>query len=138
MSDIGNQEHPEYRSEQVFYRVLRQPGVSLDHHARAFLAMTLAMRYEAEPDKPYLDGARMLLQLTALRRAEILGIALRLAYTLSGGTSALLAATQLVREPARLVLKLKAGKGVFAGESIARRLDRLGQALGVEAVTETV
>jgi exopolyphosphatase/guanosine-5'-triphosphate,3'-diphosphate pyrophosphatase len=136
MSDIGNQEHPEYRSEQVFYRVLRQPGVSLDHHARAFLAMTLAMRYEAEPGTSYLDGARMLLQLTALRRAEILGVALRLAYTLSGGTAALLAATQLVREPTRLVLRLKAGKGVFAGESVSRRLDRLGQALGVEAVTE--
>jgi len=136
MSDIGNQEHPEYRSEQVFARVLRQPGVALDHPARAFLAMTLALRYEAEPGTGYLDTARMLLHLSTLRRAEILGIALRLAYTLCGGTAALLSATNLVLEPGRLILRLQSGAGAFAGESVSRRLDRLAQVLGVEATTD--
>ena len=138
MSDIGSQEHPEYRSEQSFYRVLRQPGIALDHHARAFLAMTIALRYEAEPDMPYLDAARMLLEMSTLRRAEILGVALRLAYTLSGGTAALLAATSLSREGGRLVLRLRRGSGVFAGESVTRRLERLAHAAGMEAATETL
>ncbi len=138
MSDIGSQDHPEYRSEQAFFRVLRLPGVALDHHARAFLAITLALRYEAEPEMPYLNAARMLLEMSTLRRAEILGTALRLAYTLSGGTTALLAHTALSREPGRLVLRLAEGVGVFAGESVTRRLDRLAQALGVEAATERV
>jgi exopolyphosphatase/guanosine-5'-triphosphate,3'-diphosphate pyrophosphatase len=136
MSDIGHQEHPEYRAEQVFTRALRQPGVALDHHARAFLAMTLALRYEAEPETSYLDTARMLLHLSTLRRAEVLGLALRLAYTLCGGTAALLRATSLTRTPGRLVLRLHEGTGVFAGESVTRRLDRLAQALGVEGATE--
>ena len=138
MSDIGSQEHPEYRSEQAFNRVLRQPGIALDHHARAFLAMTIALRYEAEPETVYLNAARMLLDMSTLRRAEILGTALRLAYTLSGGTAALLAGTSLLREPGRLVLRLAQGSGVFAGEAVTRRLERLAQAVGVEAATEVV
>jgi exopolyphosphatase/guanosine-5'-triphosphate,3'-diphosphate pyrophosphatase len=136
LSDIGSHDHPEYRAQQTFFRVLRQPGMALDHHARAFLALSLALRYEAEPDMPFLDSARMLLDISSLRRAEILGTALRLAYTLSGGTPELLAATSLQRDNLRLTLVLAQGGGVFAGESITRRLERLAQAVGLDAATE--
>jgi exopolyphosphatase/guanosine-5'-triphosphate,3'-diphosphate pyrophosphatase len=138
MSDIGSHDHPEYRPQQAFFRVLRQPAVALDHHARAFLALTLAIRYDTEPDAGFLDTARMLLDFPNLRRAEILGTALRLAYTLSGGTPELLAGTSLFRDPGRLTLTLQEGSGVFAGESVTRRLERLAQALGLEAATRVV
>ncbi len=135
MSDIGSHDHPEYRAEQAYLRILRQPGIALDHHARAFLATTLALRYEAEPDAPFLGLARGLLNPEALRRATILGVALRLAYTLSAGTTALLAGTAL-EVGATLTLRLAEGSGVFAGESVTRRLDRLAEALGLDATTE--
>jgi exopolyphosphatase/guanosine-5'-triphosphate,3'-diphosphate pyrophosphatase len=138
LSDIGSHDHPEYRAQQAFFRVLRAPGVALDHHARAFLALTLALRYEAEPDMGFLDTARMLLDFASLRRAEILGTALRLAYTLSGGTAELLGGTSLVRAGSRLTLRLREGTGVFAGESVTRRLERLAEAVGLEPHTEMV
>jgi exopolyphosphatase / guanosine-5'-triphosphate,3'-diphosphate pyrophosphatase len=138
LSDIGSHDHPEYRSLQAFFRVLRAPGVALDHHARAFLALTLALRYEAEPDMPFLDTARMLLDFASLRRAELLGTALRLAYTLSGGTAELLAGTRLLRGDGQLTLLLRTGSGVFAGESVTRRLERLAEAAGLEATTQVV
>jgi exopolyphosphatase/guanosine-5'-triphosphate,3'-diphosphate pyrophosphatase len=138
MSDIGSHDHPEYRAEQAFYRVLRQPAVALDHHARAFLALTLALRYDAEPDANFLDSARTLLDIGTLRSAEILGTALRLAYTLSGGTAELLSGTRIYSDHAQLMLILQQGTGVFAGESVTRRLDRLAQALGLEAATQVV
>jgi exopolyphosphatase/guanosine-5'-triphosphate,3'-diphosphate pyrophosphatase len=134
MSDIGSRDHPEYRAEQAFLRILRQPGIGLDHHARAFLALTLALRYEAEPDAPFLATARALLGLEDVRRATILGVALRLAYTLSAGTTDLLAGTRLV-VGSTLTLELAEGSGVFAGESVTRRLDRLGTAIGIDATT---
>ena len=134
MSDVGSHDHPEYRAEQAFYRVLRQPGIGLDHHARAFLALTMALRYEAEPDAAFLTTARMLLSFEAARRATILGLALRLAYTLSAGTPDLLSCARLLAGQA-LTLQLARGSGVFAGESVTRRLERLGQAMGLEAVT---
>jgi exopolyphosphatase/guanosine-5'-triphosphate,3'-diphosphate pyrophosphatase len=135
MSDIGSHDHPEYRAEQAFFRILRQPGIGLDHHARAFLGWTLALRYEAEPEAPFLSVARALLAPDAIQRATVLGCALRLAYTLSAGTPDLLAGTRLNANHT-LMLRLSEGSGVFAGESVTRRLDRLAQALGLQATTE--
>ncbi|WP_298223374.1 Ppx/GppA family phosphatase [Acidocella sp.] len=135
LSDIGSHEHPEYRAEQAFMRVMRQAGMSLDHHARAFLALTMAVRYEAPPDSGFLAPARALLDMQAAQRADTLGTALRLAYTLSAGTPHLLAGTALDLTSQRLVLSLAAANGVFAGEAVLRRLDRLALMLGREAET---
>lgn len=135
MSDAGSHDHPEYRAEQSFLRVLRQPGSGVDHPARAFLATVLALRYDAEPDAAFLAPARALMMPEAWRTATVLGMGLRLAYTLSAGTPDLLGGTEL-RVGRSLALRLTRGIGVFAGESVTRRLDRLGQALGVVAVTE--
>jgi exopolyphosphatase/guanosine-5'-triphosphate,3'-diphosphate pyrophosphatase len=136
MSDIGSHDHPEFRAEQAFLRVLRQPGVGLDHHSRAFLALAVALRYEAESDAAFLRPSRLLLDIETANRAEVLGIALRLAYTLSAGTKDLLAGTRLRIEGPRLVLLLRENSGVFAGESVIRRLERLAQAVGLQAATE--
>ncbi len=136
LSDIGSHDHPEFRPEQAFLRVLRQPGIGLDHHARAFLALATAMRYEVDADAEFLRPARLLLDVASANRAEVLGIALRLAYTLSAGTPDLLAGTALSLRGGQLVLRLQEDSGVFAGESVMRRLDRLAQAVGLDAATE--
>lgn len=136
VGDIGAHEHPEYKAEQAFLRLLRQPGVGLDHHTRAFLALTLALRHEADPSAPWLQPARALLDAASAKGAETLGVALRLAFTLSGGTATLLGLTGLRLEPERLVLRLARGGGVFAGESVWRRLERLAAALAREPATE--
>ena len=136
MSDLGSHDHPEFRAEQAFLRVLRQPGVGLDHRSRAFLALAVGLRYEAEPDAAFLRPSRLLLDVETASQAEVLGIALRLAYTLSAGTKDLLAGTRLRIEGPRLVLHLRENTGVFAGESVLRRLERLAQALGLQAAAE--
>jgi exopolyphosphatase / guanosine-5'-triphosphate,3'-diphosphate pyrophosphatase len=66
-----------------------------------------------------------------------LGIALRLAYTLSAGTKDLLAGTRLRIRDNQLLLLLRENSGVFAGESVIRRLGGLAQTLGLEAAAET-
>jgi exopolyphosphatase / guanosine-5'-triphosphate,3'-diphosphate pyrophosphatase len=138
MSDVGSHDHPEFRPEQAFLRILRQPGIGLDHPSRAYLALTIALRYEADSAAAFLAPVRRLLDLTAAKRAEILGMALRLAYTLSAGTPDLLAGTRLRIEGRRLVLSLAENTGVFAGEAVVRRLTRLAQSLDLEAATETM
>jgi exopolyphosphatase/guanosine-5'-triphosphate,3'-diphosphate pyrophosphatase len=136
ISDTGSRDHPEYRAEQSFLRILRLHGVGLDHHARAYLALTTALRYEAEADSPWLVPARTLLSAATIRRAEVMGAALRLAFTLCGGVPALLDATLLERRGRRLVLRLHQGAGVFAGESVLRRLESLALALGLDPLLE--
>ncbi len=135
MSDIGSHEHPEYRAEQAFLRVLRLSSIGLDHHARAFLGLTLALRYEAEPGAAFLATADMLLGEEAKRRATILGVAMRLAYTLSAGTPDLLTGTQLLVSDL-LTLRLAEDTGVFSGDNLTRRLERLGEAMGLQTTTE--
>jgi exopolyphosphatase/guanosine-5'-triphosphate,3'-diphosphate pyrophosphatase len=137
VSDSASRDHPEYRAEQAFFRLLRLHGVGLDHHVRAFLALVAALRYEADPTAAYLAPARALLSAATVRRAEAMGAALRLAYTLSGGVPALLEATELERRGRRLVLRLKRGAGVFAGESVLRRLEALALAMGLDPLLET-
>ena len=136
LSDIGSHEHPDYRAEQSFLRVLRQPGIGLDHHERAFLALVTALRYEPEPGSAWLTPARLLLDAASLRQAETLGAVLRLAYTLSGGTPGLLAGTRLAVAEGRLVLHMKQGGGVFAGESVLRRVEALAATLGLTGGVE--
>jgi exopolyphosphatase / guanosine-5'-triphosphate,3'-diphosphate pyrophosphatase len=138
MSDVGSHDHPEFRPEQAFLRVLRQPGIGLDHPSRAYLALTIAIRYEADAAASFLIPVRRLLDPLTAKRAEILGMALRLAYTLSAGTPDLLAGARLRIEGRRLVLTLAEDTGVFVGEAVVRRLTRLAQALDLEAGTETV
>lgn len=137
VSDIGSHDHPEFRAEQAFMRVLRQPGVGLDHPTRAFLGFVIALRYEVYTDALFLRPARSLLDLASIARAEVMGTALRLAYTLSAGTRDLLAGTSLRIQGTRLILALREDHGVFAGEAVVRRLDRLAQALGLQPATET-
>jgi len=134
VSDIGVHEHPDYRAEQVFLRLSRQAGIGLNHPERLFLGFALAIRYEADPEAPFLQPLRPLLDMDLLLRAEQLGHALRLAYTLSGATPALLADAKLQRSPSHLTLSLTSGSGVFAGEAVQRRLDRLAESLGLQAI----
>ncbi|MXP62311.1 Ppx/GppA family phosphatase [Roseomonas sp. M0104] len=136
LSDIGSHDHPDYRAEQSFLRVLRQPGIGLDHHERAFLALVVALRYEPELEAPWLATARALLDGASLRRAEVLGEALRLAYTLSGGTPGLLAGTTLAVEKDQLTLRLVEGAGVFAGDSVQRRVEALAATLRLQPAVE--
>ncbi|WP_145134978.1 Ppx/GppA family phosphatase [Roseomonas gilardii] len=133
LSDTGSHDHPDYRAEQSFLRILRQPGVGLDHHARAFLALAVALRYEAAPPAATLAPARVLLGAAEMRRAELLGAALRLAYTLSGGTLALLNAAALSVADGTLHLTLRQHSGLFAGEGAQRRLDLLAGMLNLKA-----
>ncbi len=137
VSDIGSHDHPEYRAEQAFQAVLWQSGVGFDHPTRAYLGLTVALRYEVVADAPFLSPARHLLDGAAIARAETLGKALRLAYTLSAGTPDLLGGTNLRIQKGRLILRLEEDHGVFAGDAVTRRLTRLGEALGLEVATET-
>ena len=67
-------------------------------------------------------------------RFASLGVAA--AVIVSAGTKDLLAGTRLRIEGPRLVLRLRENSGVFAGESVIRRLERLAQTLGLQAAAE--
>ncbi|MBP2227306.1 exopolyphosphatase/guanosine-5'-triphosphate,3'-diphosphate pyrophosphatase [Azospirillum agricola] len=129
LSDVGWAEHPDYRAEHAFLRILRYPFPALDHDERAFLALAAYARYAGTVDSPQTLGARSLLSEGQGLKALVLGLALRLAHTLSGGATALLERTSLKVVGERLVLTLPDDGTVPSGEAVQRRVDALAKAL---------
>jgi exopolyphosphatase/guanosine-5'-triphosphate,3'-diphosphate pyrophosphatase len=133
LSDIAWTEHPDYRARHAFTRSLTMPLAQLDHRGRAFVASALHARYGGGADDPVKAMTLALLDPEGAAEARALGLALRLAYTLSGGALDLLDQVRLRRAEGSLVLDLPPAGNLFAGEAVQRRLDAVGRALGLEA-----
>jgi exopolyphosphatase/guanosine-5'-triphosphate,3'-diphosphate pyrophosphatase len=73
----------------------------------------------------------------ASAHALTLGLALRLAYSLSGATPKLLVQSSLRLAAGRLTLLLPRNGSIMYGEAVGRRLDALGRALGRSVATST-
>lgn len=133
LSDIFWNEHPDYRAEQAFLRILRLPFMGVGHRHRAAIAFAIYCRYQGNEDSPVIERAIGLVEEAWLRRARIIGMALRLAHTLSGGAPNLLRQTRLLAEDGYLVLEIPANNPAFAIE-IDRSFDRLAKVMDCEAL----
>ncbi len=127
LGDLAWHEHPDYRAEQALHSVLYMPVAGLDHAERAWLAAAIYARYGGGDSFEVLTA---LLDEDALAAARVVGLALRLAFTLSGGGPGLLARSKLALEGNTLVLTLSGDAAKRYGESVQRRLDALGRSLG--------
>lgn len=130
LSDIAWTDHPDYRAEHGFHRVLTLPLVGIDHSGRAFLATAIAARHGANLEDPLLEPARALLEPASLRAAHVVGLALRLGFILSGGAPGVLVDCGLKLHDDAVVLTLPASGSVVIGDAVLRRLDALARGLG--------
>lgn len=129
LSDIGWSEHPDYRAEHAFLRALRLPFAGLEHGERVFIALAVFVRYNGDPKNALAKPVRELLDAAAHDRARALGLALRLAHTLSGSAPGLLEQTRLKVAAGKLILKVPKDGQMFRSETIERRLRTLARAL---------
>ena len=131
LSDLAWRDHPDFRAEESFRRILQFPFIGLEHHERVFIAAAIHARYAGKPDAPWLAPAIALLTPNARRRAQILGRALLLGYRLAGGVPSVLAESRLVVQADGLRLEVgKAGR-VPDSEVVGDRLRLLMSAIGV-------
>jgi exopolyphosphatase/guanosine-5'-triphosphate,3'-diphosphate pyrophosphatase len=133
LSDIAWSEHPDYRADIAFLRVLRMPLTGINHVARAFLALSVFTRYDGAAEGEVTRPAWLLLGEEELREAYLLGLGLRLAYTLSGGTD-LLRRVRLKADGGAVRLIVPARHRSLVGEAVERRLDSIARALDRKAV----
>lgn len=132
VSDLGWSEHPDYRAEIAFHRVLRLAFAGLSHTDRAFLALATLVRYNGSPDAVLAQQARRLLDDGQTQRALVMGFALRLANTVSGGAPGLLSITRMEIAGDILRLVLPGEAEVFLGEAVERRLATLARAMNLK------
>jgi exopolyphosphatase/guanosine-5'-triphosphate,3'-diphosphate pyrophosphatase len=111
LSDIAWREHPDYRARYAFDRAIQHPFLGLFHADRAFIALAIYIRYGGRADADEIAAFAPLYSKRAVRRAEILGLALRLAYRISGGNPALLGQSRLKVANRTLSIKLPANGG---------------------------
>ncbi len=130
LSDTGWREHPDYRAEQMFLRVLRSAALSIAHDERSFLALAVFLRYGGDLEAELVQPFRALLDQRQEKQAIVLGSALRLAYALSGGSLDMLQRSRLSLLDDEVTLTLPDGATVPAGTVLERRLDNLSRALG--------
>ncbi len=132
LADIGWSEHPDYRAEQVFLRVLRMPLVGLDHWERATLALAVSSRHSAVDKIVRRWRIDQLLPGERIAQARSVGLAMRLAYTLTGGAIGLLETSRLARDGDRLLLILPSHADILVGDVVERRFRALAKALHCE------
>jgi len=125
LADIGWHEHPDYRSEQVYFRILRLPLVAITHADKAKLALAVYRRYGGDMDDHALRAVNTLLNPDDISWARTLGDALRLAETLSGGKSQLLAGSQLKLGKSRLTLQVDRSMADLVSDVVRNRLSQL-------------
>lgn len=129
LSEIAWAEHPDYRAEHALIRVLRFPFPGIDHAGRVFLALTMHARYASNLNSDRIDGVRAVLPYHQVTKALVLGLALRLAHTVSGGAPQLLARTALTCDDEAVTLHLPADLASLNGDVVERRVKALAQAM---------
>jgi exopolyphosphatase/guanosine-5'-triphosphate,3'-diphosphate pyrophosphatase len=130
IGDIFWNEHPDYRAEQAFLRVLRLPFLGLEHQDRAALALAVHTRYRGEDDNSLTGRVETLIDEETAQHAQLTGQALRLGHTLTGGAPDILKRTQLGIEGGTLVLEVPREDWAFIVDPADRQFERLARALG--------
>ena len=132
LADISRWEHPDYRAEHALMRVMRLPIVGIDHWGRAFLGLAVASRHaQVGEETSAMQNVIALLDEQERARARAIGLAIRLAYTVSGGTLSLLSHFRLERTDGSLKLHVPDDHDHLVGEVVERRLKSLCKALKI-------
>ena len=132
LSDIGWSEHPDYRAEQVFLRIMRMPLTGADHRERIMLGLAVASRHAALSTALKRLGLGKLIGKEEKRQAICIGLAMRLAYTISGGAVSVLEQFRLKRKAKKLVLTGPEGAHILVGNMVQRRLRVLAEKLDLD------
>jgi exopolyphosphatase/guanosine-5'-triphosphate,3'-diphosphate pyrophosphatase len=133
LSDIGWRDHPDYRAEQVFSRILRLPIAGIDHKGRVAVALAVYTRYGGDPDVAEVASIAAMLDEETRGHWRAVGLALRLAYALSAATAAILKRSAVAVADGKVSLRLPKGDEELLGEAVERRLQALAAALGKSA-----
>lgn len=136
LSDTGWQAHPDYRGDQTLNMVAHAALGGLDHGGRIFLALAVYFRHTLQEENSSKTLPARLAALAgrrSLRRARILGAAVRTAHMLSLGRPGVIGETPLSCEKNRLVLALPKRWAALDGERLRGRFATLAALTECEA-----
>ncbi|MGI8724625.1 MAG: exopolyphosphatase [Methyloceanibacter sp.] len=136
VSDISWAAHPDYRGAQSLNLVAHGNFVGVDHPGRAFLALTVYYRNAGVIKDEFSQKLMELVDKETVKRARIVGAALRAAYMVSGALPGVLPNTPVTHEGNRLIWTLPEPYAKLEGERVERRFKELAGLLDREGVVQ--
>jgi len=136
LGDIGWHEHPDYRAEQVYFRILRLSLLAISHAEKTRIALAVYRRYGGSMNDQALRTAEALLSDDDMIWSRRLGAALRMAETLTAGNARLLEGAVLKLSDETLTLKMKNGNAALVGDVVRTRFAALARQFGREGKFE--
>jgi exopolyphosphatase/guanosine-5'-triphosphate,3'-diphosphate pyrophosphatase len=132
LADTGWRAHPDYRGQQSVDIIAHAVLVGIDHPGRAFLAMAIYYRHQGfSAEQP--PRIREIVSPSMIERARALGMALRVAYLISGAMPGVIGRTRLESRGKALTLVLPRDLEPLAGERVLRRLGQFAKIGGLDA-----
>jgi exopolyphosphatase/guanosine-5'-triphosphate,3'-diphosphate pyrophosphatase len=129
-SDVAWRRHPDDRAVGAFNQVLTAPFAGASHRVRALVAASVFHRYSGDEDFPQAMALAGLLDKDDEKRALVLGLAWRFAFSLSASAAGELSHYRLRMTPSKIILEVPARREAIAGEPVQKRLGELADALG--------
>lgn len=129
-SDVGWRRHPDDRAAGAFGQVLTAPFAGASHRDRALIAASVFHRYSGDEDFPQAMALAGLLDKDEEKRALVLGLAWRFAFSLSASAAGELTNYRLRMTPSKVILEVPTRREAIAGEPVQKRLGELADALG--------
>ena len=132
LADIGWYVHPDYRAMHAFEQTLLAPLAGVTHAERVFLARVGFHRHEGTGEPSGFGNLSGLLVEEEHHRAQVMGLALRVAFTLCAASIGVLPYTRLVLTKDALTLNVQSSHQAFCGEVVEKRLSALARVIGVQ------
>jgi exopolyphosphatase/guanosine-5'-triphosphate,3'-diphosphate pyrophosphatase len=133
LSDVGWRGHPDYRGAKVLGLIAQSSFVGVDHAGRSFLALAVYYIHETALTGDFSPALRKLVGRDWHKRAQLMGMAARVASKLSASMPGVLDKTPLEYQKGKLVLHLPESLAALDGEALRRRLKALAQFLDYDA-----
>lgn len=141
ISDIGWRAHPDYRGDQSLDAVAHAALSGIDHPGRIFLALSIYFRHAGRGE---LEGEKLSVRLrksadkNSLKRARIIGSAVRAAHMLSVGVEGRINESSLSYDDNKLIWNIPKKLGDLDGARLRRRFATLASLIDCEAEVRVV
>jgi len=131
LSDIGWRVHPDHRGEQTLHLITNGNFGSVDHHGRAFLALSVYYRYagfSAENEPP--EIVRALVTPAQVERARLLGALFRVAHLISAAQPGVLPAAHFTVQDRKMMLVFEHRLVDLVADRVGSRFKQLARLVG--------
>jgi exopolyphosphatase/guanosine-5'-triphosphate,3'-diphosphate pyrophosphatase len=135
LSDISLLESRDFKSRNAFVRILNFPFTGMSHGERIFLAIALYARYAGNIKGEMVQHFAEHLDPDDVEHAKELGLALRLAHSLSAHQYGILSQVELKIAGEQLVLSTPPAVAPFIkGQTVSKRFRTLANAFALDPV----